>query len=171
LLDTILSCKPIRCDTTQLKTGGQFNSKRTDKFEGARILTFEQKVSFACKEGYEIEDKESFDPSSDDQICDRYWQSNYEPEHNSECKAIKCTTNSIVLKAGQIVVDELDQPISGVKTVPYNGVVKVRCNTPSYYVVDGIPSETFTCSEFSSFKKRSQCSVSTCQVQHRGHQT
>ena len=87
LLDTILSCKPIRCDTTQLKTGGQFNSKRTDKFKGAQILTFEQKVSFACKEGYEIEDKESFDPSMDDQICDRYWQSNYEPEHNNECKA------------------------------------------------------------------------------------
>ena len=87
LLDSTLVCKRIRCDTTQLQTGGQFKSKRTDKFQGVQILEFEQKVSFACKEGFEIKDKESFDPSNDDQICDRYWQSDYEPEHNILCKA------------------------------------------------------------------------------------
>lgn len=40
-------------------------------------------------------------------------------------QAIECTTDSIVLRAGQIFVDELDQPIDGVKTVPYKGFVKV----------------------------------------------
>lgn len=82
-----LTCKAITCDTTGLQTGDQFNSKRADEFQGVKILTFEQKVSFACKEGYEIADKANFDPSSDDHICDRHWESSYTPQHNSKCKA------------------------------------------------------------------------------------
>ena len=79
-----LTCTAIKCDTTQLQMA---NSERADGITSA-ILDFGQEVSFKCKDGYEIKDQTNFDPSSDDQTCDRHWEDSYAPQHNTECKVI-----------------------------------------------------------------------------------
>ena len=76
-----LDCTPITCDSTKLQIS---NSKLTDGLTDA-TLKFEEKVSFACKEGYQIEDQ-TFDPSVDEMTCDRNWNPTFSPQHNNQCK-------------------------------------------------------------------------------------
>ena len=49
-------------------------------------------------------------------------------------QAIQCPTNDILVKTGQIVVDDQDQPITDGRTVSYKQLVKVR----QYATLDGL---------------------------------
>ena len=87
-----LSCKPIKCDTSKLKTGGSYNSKRTDTFTTKNPLDFGEKVSFGCKDGYAIQDRAILNNIlNDEKTCNDKWNDEYEPRHNQECKVrIEC---------------------------------------------------------------------------------
>lgn len=161
LTEPNLKCTKIKCDTKQLKTGGDFNSQRADGISTS-WLQFEQKVSFKCKEGYAIEDGSHL---NDEQLCDSTWDPAYTPKHNDKCKEITCPTGDIDLLSGQVILDKDNKAIEGNQVVKYSEAVKVECKSPSHYAV-GADNDRIQCTAFASFKKipSIQCKLVRCDI-------